>query len=130
MEGNLTLIRNWHRVSWIFRIRAGLNWFDKYGVLLDKHYFGDAILSTDSSQAIADFATGKTAMMIHTSSTISEIRKVSPDMKLGLTATPVNNAGEELYANWKSGLGFAVSDKSKNKRKQQSVFWKYGQIRK
>lgn len=89
--------------------------FDKYGVLLDKHYFGDAILSTDSSQAIADFATGKTAMMIHTSSTISEIRKVSPDMKLGLTATPVNNAGEELYANWKSGLGFAVSSKSKNK---------------
>ena len=89
--------------------------FDKYGTLLDKKYFGDAILSTDSSQAIADFATGKTAMMIHTSSTISEIRKVAPDMNLGLTATPVNNAGEELYANWKSGLGFAVSSKSKNK---------------
>lgn len=89
--------------------------FDKYGILLDKKYFGDAILSTDSSQAIADFATGKTAMMIHTSSTISEIRKVAPDMNIGLTATPVNNAGEELYANWKSGLGFAVSSKSKNK---------------
>lgn len=89
--------------------------FDKYGTLLDKKYFGDAILSTDSSQAIADFATGKTAMMIHTSSTISEIRKVAPDMNLGLTATPVNNADEELYANWKSGLGFAVSSKSKNK---------------
>ena len=89
--------------------------FDKYKILLDGEYFGQGILSTDSSQAIADFATGKTAMLIHTARTIREIRKASPDMKVGFTALPVNEPGEELYGLWKSSLGLAVSRTCENK---------------
>ena len=89
--------------------------FDKYKILLDGGYFGEGILSTDSSQAIADFATGKAAMMIHTAPSGREVKKASPDMNYGFTATPVNDAGEDLYGLWKSGMGLAVSSKSDNK---------------
>ena len=100
------------------KIDFSIGWtetFDKYKQLLDAGYFGQNILSTDNTQAIADFATGKVAMMIHTSETLKDIRDANPDFEIGFTATPVNDKDEKLFGMWKSGLGMAISSTSKNK---------------
>jgi raffinose/stachyose/melibiose transport system substrate-binding protein len=89
--------------------------FDRFGELLDAGYFGENLLSTDSSQAIAQFATGQTAMMIHTSGNVNAVRETSPDMDLVFTALPVNDPGEELLACNCSGTGYSISSESDNK---------------
>ncbi|WP_077534756.1 ABC transporter substrate-binding protein [Massiliimalia massiliensis] len=89
--------------------------FDRFGELLDAGYFGENLLSTDSSQAIAQFATGQTAMLIHTIDNVKQVRETSPDMNLIFTALPVNDPGEERFACSKSSTGYSVSSKSDNK---------------
>lgn len=98
-----------------FNYKGWRETFDKLKILIDKGYLGEHLLSTDNTQALAEFTQAKTAMWIMGTWSTADIRKgAGDDFDLGFTAMPVNDKGEDLYGCWKVGSGMAVSAKTKN----------------
>ncbi|WP_256759055.1 ABC transporter substrate-binding protein [Cohnella sp. WQ 127256] len=93
---------------------------------LDKlKYLTPDSVGISQEQAVRDFATEQSAMMINGSWSLAGIQKMNDDIRVGMFPMPANNKGEELIVSADVGTAWVINKKSKHAQaaKKYLEFW-------